>query len=91
MNEHLRRALRALELGAADVRDTSLRSTSEVRSRLRRTAEEILDHLEAEQRADEGNPEDIMSRLDRQSRDIAEDLRRAERLMRERARRGLDE
>jgi hypothetical protein len=90
MNDHLRRALRSLEQGAAEVRDMSLHSTGEIRNRLRRTAEDILTHLEAEQRADEGNSDDVMSRLDRQSRDIAEDLRRAERLMRERTR-GFDD
>lgn len=84
MNEHLRKALHSLELGAADIRAVSMRSTTEIRSHLRRTAEEILDHLEAEERSDQVNHDEVMSRLDRQSRDIAEDLRRAERLMRER-------
>jgi hypothetical protein len=42
-------------------------------------SEHVLDILE---RDDE--PEDVMSQLDRQSQDIADDLRRAQRLMRER-------
>ena len=84
MNEHLRRAMEALEGGASDLRSVSLHSAWDVRERLRKTAEEILDHLEAEQRAEEGSPEDVFSSLDRQSKNIAEDLRRAERLMRER-------
>lgn len=84
MNENLRRAMEALEAGAADLRAISGRSASQVRARLQRTVEEVLTHLEAEERAQQGSPEDIFSTLDRQSRDIAEDLRRAERLMRER-------
>lgn len=84
MSDHLRHALEALEAGASQVRRASFRSASEVRVHLRRTAEEILDHLEADERARQGSPEDLFDVLDRKSRDIAEDLRRAERLMRER-------
>lgn len=83
MNEHLRRAVQALEAGARDVRELSSSSTTQVRARLRRAVEEALDHLEADE-ATSFEPEDVMSRLDRQSRDIAEDLRRAERLMKQR-------
>jgi hypothetical protein len=86
MNEHLRRAVRALETGAAEARDLADVSVPEVRRRLRRTVEEVLDHLEAD--AEDAEPEDLFSSLDRKSRDIAEDLRRAERLMRERTGRG---
>jgi hypothetical protein len=85
MNEHLRRAVEALQTGAAEMAE-GLHSADHIRSRLRRTAEEVLSHLEADARDRE--PEDIFSSLDRQSRDIAEDLRRAERLMRERTGRG---
>jgi hypothetical protein len=84
MNEHLRRAVEALEAGAADVRSLSSRSAGQVRSRLRTTVEEVLEHLESEERAGIDQSDDIMSRLDRQSRDIAEDLRRVERLMKRR-------
>jgi ABC-type transporter Mla subunit MlaD len=80
MNDHLRRALEALEAGAADARHLSSRSTEGVRERLKATVEEVLDHLEREIE----EPEDVMGRLDRQSRDIADDLRRAERLMKQR-------
>ncbi len=81
MNEHLRRAMEALQTGASEVRNASATSTGEVRARLRRTAEEVLAHLEAEE---EPEPEDVFTALDRQSKAIAEDLRRADRLMRER-------
>lgn len=84
MNEHLRRAVQALEAGAADVRNLSLQSTGQVRHRLRATVDQILTHLEADERADQGEPEDIVARLARQSQDIADDLRRAEELMKRR-------
>jgi hypothetical protein len=84
MSEHLRRALEALERGASEARVLSSRSAGELRGRLNRTVEEVLDHLEADTEEREAEPEDVMSRLDRQSKDIAEDLRRAERLMRQR-------
>jgi DNA invertase Pin-like site-specific DNA recombinase len=84
MNEHLRRAINALESGAADVRELSSRSTSQARNRLKQTVEEVLEHLEADQEVAEPDPEDVVSRLDRKSREIAEDLRRVERLMKRR-------
>ncbi len=84
MNEHLRRAVEALEAGTADVRDLSIRSTSQVRNRLRRTVEEVLDHLEAEAQQEGPDPNDVVDRLDRKSRAIAEDLRRVEQLMKRR-------
>lgn len=80
MNEHLRRALEALEAGATEAREVSLRSTEGARRRVRRTIEEVLDHLEQ----DVDEPEDVISALDRKAQDIADDLRRAERLMRQR-------
>jgi ABC-type transporter Mla subunit MlaD len=80
MNEHLRRALDALETGAAEARGLSARSTEGVRRRLQQTVEEVLEHLEK----DSEEPEDVMSSLDRQAKDIADDLRRAERLMKKR-------
>lgn len=83
MNENLRRALAALQFGADDLRTLTGRSPAEIRKRLRETAEEILDRLEDEP---DDEPEDILSALDRQSRSIAEDLRRADRLMRQRTR-----
>ena len=80
MNEHLRRALDSLEIGAREARDLATGSTYDVRMRLRQTVEEVLDHLEK----DSQQPEDIMDGFDRQAKDIADDLRRAERLMKQR-------
>lgn len=80
VNEYLRRAVEALEAGAREAR--GLRGAA-IRDQLRRTVEEVLDHLEADERARAGQPEDVVARLNRQSQDIAEDLRRADRLMRE--------
>lgn len=84
MNEHLRRAMAALEAGARELRGSSARSAGEVRGRLRRTVDEVLTHLEEDERVRDVEPEDIVSRLDRQSRDIADDLRRVEQLMKHR-------
>lgn len=83
MNEHLRRALEALEAGAADVRRRPGAPLSELRDRLRSTADQILTHLEAEEE-EVGDPTNIMARLDRQARDIADDLRRVDDLMKRR-------
>lgn len=84
MNEHLRRALEALEAGAAEARERSAISAAHVRASLRRTTEDVLRHLEEDARTPEAETDDLMSRLGAQSRDIAEDLRRVERLMRKR-------
>jgi hypothetical protein len=84
MNDHLRRAMRALEAGTVEVRELSGRSASQVRRRLRQTVEEVLEHLEAEEESGEVDPTDIVGRLERQSQEIAEDLRRVERLMKSR-------
>lgn len=84
MNEHLRRAVSALEAGAADVRNVSQRSAEQVRDRLRRTVDEVLNHLEKDEELEGPDPNDVMTRLDRQSKDIAEDLRRVDRLMKRR-------
>ena len=84
MNEHLRRAVQALETGATEVRDLSVRSSTQVRRRLRQTVDEVLTHLEADEESARSEPEDIVERLARQSQDIAEDLRRAEKLMKQR-------
>ncbi|HZU12949.1 MAG TPA: hypothetical protein VFB58_08925 [Chloroflexota bacterium] len=78
MEESLARAVHALRRCVEEVQAAPTQDA--IRRRLRVGAEEILEHLEA---ADE--PEDLWSSLDRQSKDIAEDLRRAERLMRERS------
>lgn len=86
MNDNLRRALDALEAGAADLRTHAPLPAARLRARLRTTAEEILSHLEADERATDGDPEDIVSRLDRQAQSIAEDLRRADDLMKRRLR-----
>jgi hypothetical protein len=83
MNENLRRAVEALETGAADVRRLSARSLIQARTRLRQSVDEALTHLE---RDEEQNPDpgDVVSRLDRQAQEIAEDLRRVEKLMKRR-------
>jgi len=82
MNEQLRMALEALERGAREARAASSRSAAELRDRLERAADEVLTHLEAEPA--EAEPEELIGRLDRQARDIADDLRRVERLMKDR-------
>ncbi|HEX6510373.1 MAG TPA: hypothetical protein VF221_22310 [Chloroflexota bacterium] len=83
MNDHLRRAVEALEFGASDARKLSVESASRVRDRVQRAIEEALDHLEADD-SRRSEPEDIFDALDRQSREIAEDLRRADKLMKRR-------
>lgn len=85
MNEQLRRAVEALETGAREARALSARSLLQARERLRRALSEAHTHLE-DGAEGTGEPEDAFSRLDRQSRDIADDLRRVERLMKERRR-----
>jgi hypothetical protein len=84
MNEHLRRALETIEAGAAEARERSLQSAAHVRASLRRTTEEVLRHLEEDARTPDAESDELMSRLGRQSREIADDLRRVERLMRKR-------
>lgn len=83
MNDNLRRAVEALEAGASEARRLSAHSSFHIRSRVKQAVEEALDHLEADS-AGPDEPENVFERLDRQSRDIAEDLRRAERLMKHR-------
>jgi hypothetical protein len=82
VNENLRRAVEALESGAAEVRALSVHSVASARARLRRALDDAEEHLAREEEPD---PEDVIGRLDRQSREIAEELRRVERLMRERS------
>jgi hypothetical protein len=84
VNENVRRAVEALETGASEARRLSALSGGRVRDRVQRAIDEALNHLEAA----DAEPESIFDSLDRQSREIAEDLRRAERLMR--GRRGED-
>lgn len=81
VNDHLRRAVEALESGASEARRLSAGSTARVRDRVKRAVEEALDHLEADS---ESEPESVFDSLDRQSREIAEDLRRVEQLMKRR-------
>jgi hypothetical protein len=83
VNDNLRRAVEALEAGANEARRLSAGSAFHVRNRVKRAVEEALDHLEADEESSE-EPESVIDRLDRQSRDIAEDLRRVERLMKHR-------
>ena len=75
-------AVEALEAGAAEVRALSSHSLARARARLRRALDEAETHLAEDEQ--EPDPEDVVSRLDRQSREIAEELRRVERLMRQR-------
>ncbi len=84
MNDNLRRALQAMEAGVDDVRDRSAGPASDIRRRLRRALAEAQAHLDTDEAEQATEPADVFSRLDRQSKDIAEDLRRIERLMRER-------
>jgi hypothetical protein len=74
----LDRAYAIFRRAAHDLESSAL-SPSQLRERLRTVSEHVLDILEGDD-----EPEDVMSRLDRQSQDIADDLRRAQRLMRER-------
>ena len=83
MNENLRRAVEALEAGAAEARRLSAGPALHIRDRVKRAVEEALDHLEAESEAPD-HPESVFDALDRQSKEIADDLRRAERLMKRR-------
>lgn len=75
MDENLSAAVDALRRCVEEVQGAP--TPQAMRERLRRGAEEILTWLDGEQ------SEDLWSELDRKSRDIAEDLRRAGRLMRE--------
>ncbi len=77
MNDNLRRAVDALEVGASEARRLSAHSGARVRERVQQAIDEALTHLEAA----EAEPESVFDALDRQSREIAEDLRRVERLM----------
>jgi hypothetical protein len=87
LNDNLRRAVDALEAGASEAKRLSASSTFHVRDRVKRAVEEALDHLEAD--ADTSSePESVFDALDRQSKEIAEDLRRAERLMKRRTGQG---
>ncbi|MGH2447435.1 MAG: hypothetical protein ACRDFS_02350, partial [Chloroflexota bacterium] len=79
MNEHLRAAVAALAAAAADI--PHLRDASAIRERLRSAVRQVDQELEADD-APEG--EDVIDDLRRKSLDIADDLRRADRLMRER-------
>lgn len=74
----LDRAYAIFRRAAREIEGSAL-PPSQLRERLRSVSEHVLDILE---RDDE--PEDVISRLERQSQDIADDLRRAQRLMRER-------
>lgn len=83
MDENLKRALEALEGGAREARAAAAGPSWQLRALLRRAVEDVVARLEEETRAEEGSGDDIVSQLDRKSKGIADDLRRAERLMRE--------
>jgi hypothetical protein len=87
VNDNLRRAIEALEAGANEARRLSAGSAFHVRDRVRRAVEEALDHLEADAEGS-NEPESVFDALDRQSKEIAEDLRRAERLIKRRTGQG---
>jgi hypothetical protein len=87
VNDNLRRAVEALEAGANEARRLSAGSAFHVRDRVRRAVEEALDHLEADAEGSK-EPESVFDALDRQSKEIAEDLRRAERLIKRRTGQG---
>ncbi len=73
MDRNLRKTLEALESGARELGKAS-----------KQAAEKVLDRLENQKRADDGDPEAIHGELDRKAKDIAEDLKRVDRLMKER-------
>ena len=81
MNQYILGAVRSVMAAAAEL--PHLSSENAVRSRLRSLADDILTRLDEDQKA--ATPEEtLIGDLDRQSRDIAEDLRRVDRLMKER-------
>jgi hypothetical protein len=84
MNEHLRRALDAMETGASEARQLTSQSTHAVRERVRRATQDVLGHLERDAETLEAQSDDVVSRLSKQSQDIADELRRVERLMKDR-------
>lgn len=74
---------RARELFVKTARDLESAATltaGQLRAHLRGAAHAILDMLENDE--DGSDDEDVMTTLDRQSKSIADDLRRVERLMR---------
>lgn len=66
---------------ASEVESAGSLSAEQLRIRLRRVSRRVLDLLESE----DDKPEDTISGLQRQSEEIADDLRRVQRLMRDRA------
>jgi len=84
MNDYILGAVRSVLAAAAEL--PRLQSESAVRARLRRLAEDILQRLDEEKPSTPSPPveDDVFDDLDRKSRDIADDLRRVDRLMKER-------
>lgn len=74
------RAAELLKRAARELEAAGSLTAEEVRVRLRSVAEGVLNLLDEDVTPDE--PGDVLSRLERQSQEIAEDLRRVERLMR---------
>ncbi len=74
------RAYRAFKQAARDLEHAGALTAGQLRRQLRTVSEQVLGLLD-EDEAVQG-PDDVLSRLERQSRDIAEDLRRVDRLMR---------
>jgi hypothetical protein len=79
----LERARQVFVQTASEIESSVSLSASQLRSRLRSAANSVLEML-GDEEEDAGDDEDVMSSLDRQSRSIAEELRRVERLMRQR-------
>ena len=84
MNENMRRLLERLGSSSETIRHRTIQESTQVRDSVRRVAHEILDRLENQERSEAGDPAAIDNELDRKSKDIADDLRRVERLIRER-------
>lgn len=79
----VQRAYRVFRATARDIEQAGALTAHQLGAQLRSVSEHVLDLLDEsdETRTD---PADVMSGLDAKSQDIAEDLRRVGRLMRER-------
>ena len=76
---------------ALDVLETRIKATvppkhaaGQLAERLQSMLERVVDRLDENSRADEGEPDALTARLRRQSESIAEDLRRIDTMTRER-------
>jgi len=75
---------------ALDILEARLKATAapkqagQLAQRLQSMLERVVDRLDENARADEGDPDALTARLQRQSESIAEDLRRIDTMTRER-------